>query len=165
MTVRASPHGGSSCRGAWAPDEQAACAACRLGSCSSRALEHGLSSCGTRVELLQSLVSPGQGSNPRVPCTGRWPLHHGASREALVKRWGPSSLCSVPPAPPAPGQFTSSMGPDPLRALSPHKNVALPKGQLQALFFALGQAGKAQKYRVQPWDFILYLESFGGRFT
>ena len=46
-------------------------------------------------------VSPGQGSNPRVPCTGRWPLHHGASREALVKRWGPSSLRSVPPATPA----------------------------------------------------------------
>ena len=48
--VRAPPHGsGSSHRGAWAPDEHAVCAACRLGCCSSQALEHRLSGCGAQA--------------------------------------------------------------------------------------------------------------------
>ena len=54
-----------------------------LSSCSSRALDYKLNSCGTWAELLLGMWDlPGSGNQIRVSCTGRQILYHWATREA-----------------------------------------------------------------------------------
>ena len=64
--AQASHGGGFSCREAWALGAWTSVAvACGLSSCSSRALEHRLSRCGTWAELLCGMWGfPDQGLNP-----------------------------------------------------------------------------------------------------
>ena len=53
-----------------------------LNSCSSRALQHRLSSCGAWVLLLRSMWDlPGSGIKPVLPALGRRILYHWATRE------------------------------------------------------------------------------------
>ena len=87
-------------------------------------------------------VFPEQGSNPSpLP----WKVASPRSLQGSpVKRPGPSSRRSAPLALGA-RPVHQQRGPDPLRALSPHRNIAPLKGQLHGFFFACGQAGKAQK--------------------
>ena len=98
----------------------------------------------------------------RVPCPGRW-LHLGASREAR------SSVRDRPhvallPWHSVPGQFTSSVGPI-LCGLYLHTGT-LPHPRASSMVSSLLVARlEKPRNRVQPWDFILYLEGFGSRFT
>ena len=67
--ARASHCGGFSCCGAWALGAWASVVvARRLSSCSSRAPEHGLSSCGAQAQLLPGMWDlPGPGLEPVSP--------------------------------------------------------------------------------------------------
>ena len=60
-------------------------------NCGTWALERGLSSCGTRAQLLRGMWDlPGPGLKP-ASCIGRWILNHCATRETLGRlfKWPP----------------------------------------------------------------------------
>ena len=85
VAVRWASHcSGFSCCGAWALGVWASVLVARgLSSCSSRALERRLRSCGARAYLLCGMWDlPGSSRDQtHVPCIGRWVLHHCATRE------------------------------------------------------------------------------------
>ena len=84
----ASPCGGLSCckaqaLGAWA----SVIATSRLSSCSSRALERGLSSFDDWVTPLHLVGSSQTRDRTHVPCIGRWFLNHWIPREVLEETY------------------------------------------------------------------------------
>ena len=84
--VRASHCGGFSCCGARALGWRASVVVAHgFSSCSLRALEHRLSSCGTRAQLLRGMWDlPGPGIKPVSPALASGFLNHCATREVLA---------------------------------------------------------------------------------
>ena len=83
--ARASHCGGLSCHGARALGTWATVVVARgLSSYGSQALEHRLSSCGARAQLLHGMwASSRTRDRTHVPCIGRRTPNHCATREAL----------------------------------------------------------------------------------
>ena len=65
----------------------------QLRSCSSRALEHRLSKCGTWLVAPRHVGSSQTRNQTRVPCIGRQILYHWASRKALFLLLSNFALC------------------------------------------------------------------------
>ena len=93
--ARASHCSGFSCCRAWAPGARASVVVARgLSSCGLQALEHKLSSCGTRAQLLRGMWDlPGPGLEPVSP--------------ALAGRF----LTTAPPGKPPAGGFLTTAPP------------------------------------------------------